>query len=505
MTRFNRLAIALAGLLTGLLVAMFLLWCFDQSARLSARMARELKLSHDAYYALSVGVIESLDDELRALRFSLAAAPARFADELAELRRRQPLVVDAAAYDATGRRLGAEGADGLGQPWFVGPRRRHGDALYLDTVRRAANGRWLLVLSRPRLDARGRFDGVLLLRFDAAALSRRFARLSPWPGVTARWRYLDGTLIAQVPPAPEAIGAHRPRPDPLAADAARTMTVDADSDEPWRLGPLPIGDWPLFLDVAARRGSVDRLLIRQSLTVGAIGLMALIVVWGFLLALARQHRALHRTRSALEQSYREIHLLHEKLKARAVRDPLTGTYNRIYLDEMLPKEFARAERQGEPVTVVMIDFDHFKRINDSYGHVVGDAALRRLGELLTRWVRAGDIVGRYGGEEFVVVLPGLNQEVAAVRAEQWRAELAATPLVLPGLDDALTVRPRVSAWPPFPSMAKRRARCSKRPTSRFTRRSGWGATGSAVTASRPASTPEVGRAGASCFTLRPEE
>ncbi|TCP11212.1 diguanylate cyclase (GGDEF)-like protein [Crenobacter luteus] len=440
MTRFNRLAIAQAGLLAGLLLAMFLLWSFDQSARLSARMERELTQLSDTYVAAGAEQVGALDDALRLLRHAeerdgVAGLAAAF-DAWRVLR---PELVEAAAFDGLGRRLGAGGDSALGQPWFVGPRRRGGDALYLDVVRRAPDGRWLLTLSRPRWSASGRFDGVIVLRVRAEALSERLARLPPPAGVSVRWRHLDGTLMAQLPAAPQRIGAQLARPDPLAAQTGRALHVDMHDESPWRVGPVAVGELPLFVDVAARRGPVDTLFMRQTLTVGAIGLITLAVAGVFLLALARQHRSLLRASTALEESYREIHLLNEKLRERAVRDPLTGLYNRVYLEEMLPKELARARRQGEPVTVVMIDFDHFKRINDNYGHAAGDAALRALGQLLAGWVRAGDIVGRYGGEEFIVVLPGLSQEVAAVRVESWRSELAATPVALPGLDDALSV------------------------------------------------------------------
>ena len=94
-----------------------------------------------------------------------------------------------------------------------------------------------------------------------------------------------------------------------------------------------------------------------------------------------------------------------ELREQATRDPLTGLYNRRFLGEALAREIERAKRYGHPLTLVMVDVDDFKAVNDRYGHVVGDTALRRVAEALLGNVRAGDLVFRYGGEEFVVLLP----------------------------------------------------------------------------------------------------
>jgi len=114
----------------------------------------------------------------------------------------------------------------------------------------------------------------------------------------------------------------------------------------------------------------------------------------------------------------------EILREQSIRDPLTDLFNRRFLEESFGRELARARRDGVPLAVLMIDIDHFKRLNDTYGHPAGDEVIRRLGNLLRSGARGGDLPCRYGGEEFVLVLPNMTAETAAGRAEQWRAAFA---------------------------------------------------------------------------------
>jgi diguanylate cyclase (GGDEF)-like protein len=133
------------------------------------------------------------------------------------------------------------------------------------------------------------------------------------------------------------------------------------------------------------------------------------------------------TRQDLEQIERQSLQLIESeghLREQSVRDMLTGLFNRRYLEETLERELRRAERAKAPLGVMMIDIDHFKHYNDTYGHAVGDALLRELGALLRASVRDSDVACRYGGEEFILLLPEATLDVSHARAERIRASAA---------------------------------------------------------------------------------
>jgi diguanylate cyclase (GGDEF)-like protein len=112
--------------------------------------------------------------------------------------------------------------------------------------------------------------------------------------------------------------------------------------------------------------------------------------------------------------------LRETLRTQAIRDPLTGLFNRRYMEESLEREFRRALRKDSPLAILMCDIDHFKRLNDSYGHEAGDAVLRELARLFQAQLRAEDIASRFGGEEFVFILPESDIASATECAERLR-------------------------------------------------------------------------------------
>jgi len=117
----------------------------------------------------------------------------------------------------------------------------------------------------------------------------------------------------------------------------------------------------------------------------------------------------------------ELKTAMQELQEQAITDPLTGLHNTRYLRELLPREMLRAKRKDSPLAAIIIDVDHFKRVNDSLGHEAGDGVLKELGALLKKSIRGSDIACRYGGEEFAIILADATSEGARRKAEDIRA------------------------------------------------------------------------------------
>ena len=139
----------------------------------------------------------------------------------------------------------------------------------------------------------------------------------------------------------------------------------------------------------------------------------------------------------LTMQLERVNSLQEKVRQESIHDSLTSLFNRRFLDETLPIELARLKRENSPLTILMLDIDHFKNINDTYGHQVGDAVLQSVANALKTSVRAGDIVCRYGGEEFILVFPGMKAENGRTRAEKLRAMIASQ--TVSGRDQIISV------------------------------------------------------------------
>jgi two-component system, cell cycle response regulator len=116
----------------------------------------------------------------------------------------------------------------------------------------------------------------------------------------------------------------------------------------------------------------------------------------------------------------------------ATHDPLTGLWNRRAILEILQRELDRSRREAAPLGLIMLDLDHFKEINDSYGHQTGDEVLREVGRIMASSLRSYDSAGRYGGEEFLMVLPGCGVEDSRVIAERLRLSSSDNPIEIPG-------------------------------------------------------------------------
>ncbi len=251
-------------------------------------------------------------------------------------------------------------------------------------------------------------------------------------------------------------------PDPLQTEI-NAMTLDAFSFGVW----VAVLEFPLWITFClwvgvimgpmAIRGPTGALKAGVTLVVGAL---AAVVVVGFgfaphtslpvsllviaaislyllLFALDANGRALKlrairreltHSEAALQQKLQEVQSLQDLLTRQVNSDPLTGLYNRRYLTETMGRELARCMREGQALSVLMIDVDHFKAVNDTYGHQAGDAVLAQIAAILAREVRGSDLACCYGGEEFLMLFPNMSVDAAQARAELYRSKAESSPL-----------------------------------------------------------------------------
>ncbi|MHA7599357.1 sensor domain-containing diguanylate cyclase [Alicycliphilus sp. T452] len=180
-------------------------------------------------------------------------------------------------------------------------------------------------------------------------------------------------------------------------------------------------------------------------------LLCMLALGLYLFAFARDgyDRALaqHQVHAQLRGQFDEIRSLQAQLREQALRDPLTGLFNRRQLDAALAPALRRCREQGTPLSVLLIDIDHFKRINDAHGHAAGDSVLQALARLLLRHARPQDLACRLGGEEFLLVLDGTPVAAAIERAQALRLAFEALRVQSAGGELAATLSCGVAAFP----------------------------------------------------------
>ena len=199
----------------------------------------------------------------------------------------------------------------------------------------------------------------------------------------------------------------------------------------------------LFYQGLARAQPDAADLLSTQLNGMAIGVLAWagsVVLWRNFTLIERQQLQLAEANAMLQERQREL----ERLTR---RDGLTGLFNRNTFVELTEQELARAKRQSRSTALLLLDLDFFKRVNDTFGHPAGDAVLRHVAKVLGSTVRSTDLVGRLGGEEFMVLLPATTQQAARNLAEKLRAKVQATPPQWQGKPLPVTVSIGVSGPP----------------------------------------------------------
>jgi diguanylate cyclase (GGDEF)-like protein len=149
----------------------------------------------------------------------------------------------------------------------------------------------------------------------------------------------------------------------------------------------------------------------------------------------------------LLEANERLKAVNERLQELSMTDSLTGIYNRLFFRKRLVYEMQRADRYQTPLSILMLDLDHFKRINDTHGHPFGDFVLKKIADLLTGSLRSVDIVARYGGEEIVIACPETNVKQAGIVADRIRSTIESTRLRHGGLEDKITTSIGIAVFP----------------------------------------------------------
>lgn len=323
-------------------------------------------------------------------------------------------------------------------------------------------------LGYPITDAAGKITGVAFIGLSLKSLNKVTATV-PLPergALTVIDR--DGIVLARYPPAAEEVGSKFPSPQVLQAVlAARVGQIEAKGDDGidrlvafHAVADNPDGGIPIRVIVSVPVSVVvagaNHAMLRDLAGILIATLLLLILAWygadvfalrtiRILLGAARQVQAgklgartglahgkdelaqlgaaFDRMADALQARDADLQRALHDLHQQAITDPLTGLHNRRFLHEVLPRELTRAGRNNTPLAVMLMDIDHFKRVNDTYGHAIGDRVLKEVAGATTAAVRAIDLCCRYGGEEFAIVLPDAHVEGARLRAEAIRAAI----------------------------------------------------------------------------------
>lgn len=296
---------------------------------------------------------------------------------------------------------------------------------------------WRISFSYRTNDERGEFTGVAEAAMHLNYFNQLFKSLNIGHGGTVNLVSRDGILLAQEPPlADDLIGkdfSNRPNFVRILREGNGSFTSVSAQDQKPRLYTFSqVGDLPLIVVVALSTQEVFASWKRTALLVsGATGALCIGLLWVTWL---------------LRRELRRRHAAERELAQRASIDALTGLANRRTLDETLQQEWLRAQRSGQPLSIMMIDADHFKAFNDRLGHQRGDEALQTLAQLIGQHVRRpADLAARYGGEEFSVVLPETTTAGAFSMAQNIRQAVEQLPPAIPG-DAPMTVSIGIATW-----------------------------------------------------------
>lgn len=324
--------------------------------------------------------------------------------------------------------------------YFQAQRKKPDIGLYISrpfTARCVCDDQWRIAFSRRISGPDGRFLGVAVASMRLSYFHQLFSSLNIGNNSTINLINQQGILLAQYPMLEldmiDKDLSQRPNVARMLKERDGSFRGVSSVDHQERLYTFSsVGDLPLIVAVALSTEDIfaqwKRAALLISLATGVLCIGLLWLSWMLSKELRRRHRA--------EQVLSEL----------AATDALTGLANRRTLDQRLRQEWDRAQRSTEPLTLLMIDVDHFKAFNDRHGHHGGDAALRTVAQVIEDNIRRpADLAARYGGEEFAVVLPHTDAKGAWLIAEHIRSSVEHLPRVA-GAERPITVSIGMSTW-----------------------------------------------------------
>ncbi|MEJ5861872.1 sensor domain-containing diguanylate cyclase [Pseudomonas farsensis] len=301
-------------------------------------------------------------------------------------------------------------------------------------IRSRANQEWVITISRRFNDAQGEFAGVVAVTLGVENFLRLFGQLDVGQQGAISLTYTDGSLLVRYPFREQDMGrnfSHSPiYAKYLQGQTVGTASFSSSLDGVERLYAFRKSDkLPLVTTVAlGKREALAAWQFEALLSLLVVcGLLGLTGAIGWLLIGAMRRRDV--AEDELRVAQQQLVASNQQLEQLAMHDALTGLANRRSFDETLAQESGRARRSATSLALLMIDIDYFKRYNDHYGHLAGDACLQRVATMLASCTRRPpDLLARYGGEEMAVILPETDSAGAAVVARAMLERLSLEPI-----------------------------------------------------------------------------
>jgi|GEM_PF-4164772 len=352
-----------------------------------------------------------------------------------------------AMIDAQGRTVMSTDAMGIPHPAPMPAdllkRHREEGIAFLTSRQVGPDRQGYLVISRSVIDTKGDYRGVVAVAIAEKALEPIFHSFAETGISQIAIIDEEGQIMLSWPPSAPSVRQITDLPvfaDLVLGNILHSGTLTLDNDDSI-IGASQIPAFPLRSLVATSLTATSSAWTRRARQTAGVTLIAcLLVGWGLmsLYGLERQRQALEaglRTKTAeLADANRNLEQAVKDVTRLSRTDALTKLWNRRYLAERLIEEIARAERLDTNLTVMMFDLDHFKRVNDTHGHPMGDKVLTTTAAILRRVVRRTDLLARYGGEEFLALMPATDADAAHSLADRLRETVASENFTAPNGD-----------------------------------------------------------------------